>query len=197
MKIITRIKRSAFYYRFKHSIRDYYVFYADSTEMLDKAQKLIRPLPEGCELVHLTEENKEQYKCKWKVNKMLSVNGEVWAVVNNNEIIAYHYGTHRFKKSLFFNVENCDFEHIELMVDEKFRRKGIGLYLLYHTVKNLNLNNVKDLRKLGTVIAADNIPSVKLHELIGFKKNRRVIFFHWPRTKDGHYKYINVPHYTI
>ena len=59
--------------RIKHSFRDYYVFYADSKELLDKAQKLLRPLPEGCELVHLTKENKDQYKCKWNVNQMLQM----------------------------------------------------------------------------------------------------------------------------
>ena len=32
----------------KHSIRNYYVLYADSTEMLEKAQEKLRPLPEGC-----------------------------------------------------------------------------------------------------------------------------------------------------
>lgn len=196
MKIIDRIKHSVFYYRIKHSPRNYCVFYSDSTEMLDKAQKLIRHLPEGCELVHLTEENKDKYKCKWKVNKMLSVEGEVWAVVKNDEIIAYHYGTYRSKNSLFFKVKNCDFEHIELMVDERYRRNGIGLFLLYHTVKNLNPKYVKN-SKLGTVIKLSNIPSIKLHELIGFKRDRRVMFFHWERVKDGHYKYINIPHYTI
>ena len=49
MKIIKRII---------HAIHNYYVLYADSTEMLDKAQKLLRPLPQGCELVKLTYENK-------------------------------------------------------------------------------------------------------------------------------------------
>ena len=65
--------------------------------------------------------------------------GEAWAIVkDNNEIIAWHYGTYRDKDSMFFKVKNSDFEHIELLTDEKFRRMGLGLYLLYHTVKNLN-----------------------------------------------------------
>ena len=114
MKIINRIKHSAFYYRMKHSIRIYDVLYVDSTELLDKAQKVLRPLPEGCELVKLTQENKNNYKCKWKVNKILSVEGEAWAVVNNdNEIIAYHYGTYRDNNSILFKVKNCDYEHTE------------------------------------------------------------------------------------
>lgn len=181
----------------KRSIRVYDVFYADTKELLDKAQKLLRPLPDGCELVKLSNENKDKYKCQWNVSQMLSVEGEAWAIVNNNnEIIAWHYGTYRDKESMFFKVRNCDFEHIELLVDERFRRNGLGLYLLYHTVKNLNPQNVKN-SKLGTVIKPDNIPSIKLHELIGFKKTRRVLLFHWTRIKDGHYKYINIPHYSI
>ena len=191
MKIIDRIKHSVFYYRIKHSPRNYCVFYADSTEMLDKAGKVLRPLPEGCKLVHLTEENKGYFKCKWKVNKMLSVDGEVWAVVKDDEIIAYHYGTYRGKSSLFFKVTNCDYEHIEIMVDERYRRHGIAVYLLYNAVKNLKFKDVKNL-KIGTVIRTNNIPSIRLHELIGFKKDRRVIFFHWERIKDGHYKYTNI-----
>lgn len=187
MKIIDRIK---------HSIRNYYVFYADLNEMLDKAQRLLRPLPEGCELVKLTQENKCKYKCKWDVNQMLQVNGEAWAVVNDNEIVAFHYGTYRGKNSMFFNVKNCDFEHIELMVDEKLRRKGIGLYLLYHTVKKLNPKYIKN-SKLGTVIKPDNIPSIKLHELIGFKKSHRTVFFHMAKVKNGRLVFINIPHYSI
>ena len=182
--------------RIKHAFRNYFVFYADSKELLDKAQKLLRPLPEGCELVRLTRENKDHYKCQWKVNKMLSVDGEVWAVVKDDEIIAYHYGTYRGKSSLFFKVTNCDYEHIEIMVDERYRRHGIAVYLLYNAVKNLKFKDVKNL-KIGTVIRTNNIPSIKLHELIGFNKDRRVFFFHWESVKDGHYKYINVPHYTI
>ena len=190
MNLVNKIKR------IKHSIRNYYVFYADLTELLDKAQKLLRPLPQGCELVRLTYENKDHYKCKWNVNQMLQVEGEAWAVVNNNEIIAWHYGTYRDKTSMFFKVKNCDFEHIELLVDERYRRNGIGLYLLYHTVKNLNPQNIKN-SKLGTVIRPDNIPSIKLHELIGFKKSHRVILFHWSRIKDGRLVFINIPHYYI
>gem|GEM_PF-2410523 len=191
----SRIKRLL--KRIRHSIRDYYVFYADSTELLDKAQKLLRPLPEGCELVKLTSENKNRYKCQWNVRQMLQAEGEAWAVVkDDNEIIAWHYGTYRDKTSMFFKVKNCDFEHIELLTDERFRRKGIGLYLLYQTVKNLDPKYVKN-NKVGTCIKPDNIPSIKLHELIGFRKYHRVILFHWTRKKDGHYKYINIPHYTI
>lgn len=183
--------------RVKHSVRVYDVFYADSKELLDKAQKLLRPLPDGCELVKLSNENKDKYKCQWNVNQMLSAEGEVWAIVQDGkEIIAWHYGTYRDKESMFFKVKNCDFEHIELMVDERYRRKGLGLYLLYHTVKNLNPQNIKN-SKLGTVIKPDNIPSIKLHELIGFKRFRRVVLFHWTRMQDGHIKYTNIPHYTI
>lgn len=183
--------------RVKHSVRVYDVFYADSKELLDKAQKLLRPLPDGCELVKLSNENKDKYKCQWNVNQMLSAEGEVWAIVQDGkEIIAWHYGTYRDQESMFFKVKNCDFEHIELMVDERYRRKGLGLYLLYHTVKNLNPQNIKN-SKLGTVIKPDNIPSIKLHELIGFKRFRRVVLFHWTRMQDGHIKYTNIPHYTI
>lgn len=188
MKIIDKIK---------HSIRNYYVFYADSTELLDKAKKLLRPLPPGCELIKLTGENKNIYKCSWNINQMLQVEGEAWAVVvDDNEIIAWHYGTYRGKTSMFFNVRKCDFEHIELMVDERYRRNGIGLYLLYHTVNNLDPQYVKN-SKLGTVIKPDNIPSIKLHELIGFKKSHRLIFFHRARTSNGRINFINIPHYSI
>lgn len=197
MNIINRIKQSAFYYRMKHSIRIYDVLYVDSTELLDKAQKVLRPLPEGCELVKLTRENKDKYKCKWKVNKILSVEGEAWAVVNNdNEIIAYHYGTYRDNNSILFKVENCDYEHTEIMVDERYRRKGLAVYLIYHAVKNLKFKNAEIIR-VGTVIRPNNIPSKKLHELIGFKKTNRVRFFHWERIKNGNYKYTNIPHYSI
>ena len=183
--------------RIKHSIRVYDVFYADSAELLEKAQKLLRPLPDGCELVKLSNENKNRYKCKWNVKLMLYVEGEAWAIVNNdNEIIAWHYGTYRGKDSMFFKVRNCDFEHIELLVDERFRRNGLGLYLLYHTVKNLNPKNVKN-SKLSTCIKPDNIPSIKLHELIGFKRSRRVVLFHRTRIKDGQFRFINFPHYNI
>ena len=197
MKTIKRIKHSVLYYRIKHSIRNYYVLYADSTELLEKAQKVLRPLPEGCELVQLTKENKDRYKCKWKVNKMLSVEGEVWAVVNNdNEIIAYHYGTYQNNNSILFKVKNCEYEHTEIMVDERYRRNGLAVYLIYSAIKNLKFDDVNGL-KIGTVIRPNNIPSRKLHELIGFKISHRVVFFHWERIKDGHYKYTNIPHYII
>lgn len=189
MKIIDRIK---------HAIHNYYVLYADSTEMLNKAQKLLQPLPQGCELVKLTDHNKELYKCTiGDIDKVLQFKGEAWGVVNNdNEIIAYHFGTYKGKKSLFFKVENCDFEHIEIIVDERFRRKGIALLLLYHIVKNLNFDDVNN-KKLGTVIDPNNIPSIKLHELIGFKKSHRVIFISRRRKKNGRWSFINIPHYKI
>ena len=188
MKIIDRIK---------HSIRNYYVFYADMTELLDKAEKVLRPLPQGCELVKLTYENKDCYKNLGNIDQMLQAGGEAWAVVHNkNKLIAYHFGTYRDKESMFFKVKHCDFEHVEIMVDERYRRKGIGTYLLYHTVKNLSSEHIKN-NKLGTCIRPDNIPSIKQHELIGFKKHHRVILFHMTRIKNGHFKYINFPHYTI
>lgn len=153
--------------RIRQSFRKYDVFYADSKVLLAKAQDALRPLPEGCELVKLTDENKHRYKCQWNINQMLSAEGEAWAIVDtDNEIIAWHYGTYRGKDSMFFKVRNCDFEHIELLVDERYRRKGLALYLLYHTVNNLNPNFIKN-NKVATCIKPDNVPSIKLHELIG------------------------------
>lgn len=189
MKLLDRIKKG---------IHNYYVFYADSTEMLEKAQKMLRPLPEGCGFVKLTRENKNLYKCEiGDVDKMLQVDGDVWAVVNkDNEVIAFHFGTYRGKKSLFFNVKNCDFEHIELKTDERYRRQGIALNLLYHMVKNLNFEDVNH-KKLGTVIKPDNVASVKLHELIGFKKSHRIIFVSRRRKKGDCWSFINIPHYNI
>lgn len=179
------------------SFRNYYVFYADSTELLNKAQKVLRPLPEGCELVKLTKVNKDHYKCKRDVNQMLAVEGEVWVVVDNdNEIIGYHYGTYCGKKSLFFKIKNCDYEHIEIWVDERYRRKGIGVYLLYHTVQNLDSEYIKN-NKIATCIKPDNIPSIKMHELIGFKKSHRVILFYKMKKKDGQFKFLSFPRYTI
>ncbi len=128
---------------------------------------------------------------------MLHVNGDIWAVVNeNNEMIAYHFGIYRRKKSLFFNVKHCDFEHIELKTDKRFRRQGLGLNLLYHMVKNLNFDDVNH-KKLGTVIGPSNIPSMKLHELIGFNVSYRVLLWGIRRKKDGRYTFINVPRYNI
>ena len=49
--------------RIKRSIHNYYVLYADSTELLEKAEKLLRPLPEGCRFEKITHENKNLYKC--------------------------------------------------------------------------------------------------------------------------------------
>ncbi len=185
--------------RFKQAIRDFYVLYADSTELLEKAEKLLRPLPDGCELVKLTYDNKDCYKCQWNVNQILEGvrrGGQVLAIVNdNNEIIAYHYGVCRDNKSMFFKVKNCDFEHIELLVNEEYRRKGIAIFLLYHMVKSICPQN--ENKKTGTCIRPDNIPSIKLHELIGFKISHRVKFFHMARIFKGHYAYFNFPHYKI
>ena len=189
--IMYRIRRS-------RSIHYYNVLYADSTELLEKAEKLLRPLPEGCRFEKITHENKNLYKCTiGDVDKMLHVDGDVWAVVNeNNDIIAYHFGTYRGKKSLFFNVKHCDFEHVELKTDKRFRRQGLGLNLLYHMVKNLNFDDVNH-KKLGTVIEPSNIPSMKLHEFIGFKVSHRVLFWGIRRKKDSRYTFINVPRYNI
>ena len=185
-------------YRIRRSIHYYNVLYADSTELLGKAEKLLRPLPEGCRFEKITHENKNLYKCTFgDVDKMLHVNGDVWAIVNeNDEVIAYHFGTYHGKKSLFFNVKNCDFEHIELKTDKRFRRQGLGLHLLYHMVKNLNFEDVNH-KKLGTVIEPSNIPSMKLHELIGFKVSHRVLFWGIRRKKDSRYTFINIPRYNI
>lgn len=184
--------------RIKRSIHNYYVLYADSTELLEKAEKLLRPLPEGCRFEKITHENKNLYKCTFgDVDKMLHVNGDVWAVVNeNDEVIAYHFGTYRGKQSLFFNVKKCDFEHVELKTDKKFRRQGLGLNLLYHMVKNLNFEDVNH-KRLGTVIEPSNIPSMNLHELIGFKVSHRVLFWGIRRKKDSRYTFINIPRYNI
>lgn len=192
MKIIDILKA------IKHSIHLYYVLYADSAEMLEKAQEQLRPLPEGCKIVRLTYENKNLYKCTFDdVDKMLQAGRDVWAVINNdNEIIAFHFGTYRGEKSIFFNVKNCDFEHISIVVDKKYRRKGIALHLLYHTVKNLNYEDVKN-KRLGTCIKPSNTKSIKLHELIGFKKSHILLFIHIRRKKDGRYKFINIPRYNI
>ena len=191
--ILRRIKN-----RIKRSIHNYYVLYADTTELLEKAEKLLRPLPEGCRFEKITHENKNLYKCTFgDVDKMLHVDGDIWAVVNeNDEVIAYHFGTYRGKQSLFFNVKKCDFEHVELKTDKRFRRQGFGLNLLYHMVKNLNFEDVNH-KRLGTVIEPSNIPSMNLHELIGFKVSHRVLFWGIRRKKDGHYTFINIPRYNI
>jgi hypothetical protein len=135
MKLFDRIKKGIHYY---------YVLYADSGEMLEKAQKMLRPLPEGCGFVKLTHENKNLYKCEiGDVDKMLQVDGDVWAVVNkDNKVLAFQFGTYRGKKSLFFNVKKCDYEHVEIKTDGRFRRQGLALNLLYHAVKNLNFEDV-------------------------------------------------------
>ena len=184
--------------RIKHPMRDFYVLYADKSDLLDKAQKALRPLPEGCELMRLTNENKDNYKCQWNMNQILSDEvDEAWAIVDNNkEIIGYHHGTYRGKRSMFFKVKHCDYEHTEIMVSEKYRRKGLAVYILYHVIKNLDSQYVKS-NTIGTMIRPDNIPSIKLHELIGFKIVRRVKFFHKAIIKDGKFRYVNFPHYTI
>ena len=196
MKIVNALKRLK--KKFKRSIHYYNVLYADSTELLEKAQAIIRPLPEGCRFETITRENKNLYKCTiGDVDKMLHVDGDVWAVVNENEeVIAYHFGTYRGKNSLFFHVKHCDFEHVELKTDKNYRRQGLGLNLLYHMVKNLHYEDVNH-KRLGTVIKPSNIPSMTLHELIGFKVSHRVLFWGIRRKKDGRYTFINIPHYTI
>ena len=95
-----------------------------------------------------------------------------------------------------FTDEPLGYDLQQFMVDERYRRNGIALHLLYHTVKNLNFNDVKN-KKLGTCIRPDNIPSMRLHENIGFKKSHRVIFLHQRKNKDGNYSFINIPHYSI
>ena len=154
MKIINRLKQA---------ICDFYVLYADSTELLEKAEKLLRPLPDGCELVKLTYDNKDCYKCQWNVNQILEGvrrGGQVLAIVNeNNEIIAYHYGVYRDNKSMFFKVKNCDFEHIELLVNEEYRKKGIALFLLYHMVKSICPQN----ENKKPVLASDPIIFLQLN----------------------------------
>lgn len=191
--ILRRIKN-----RIKRSIHYYYVLYADSTELLEKSEKLLRPLPEGCRFQKITFENKNLYKCTFgDVDKMLHVNGDVWAVVNeNNEVIAYHFGTYRGKDSLFFHVRHCDFEHVELKTAKDYRRQGLGMNLLHHMVKNMNYEDVNH-KKLGTVIEPSNIPSLKLHVIIGFKISHKVLFWGIRRKKDSRYTFINIPHYSI
>lgn len=183
--------------RLIHSTRNFYILYADLDDLLEKAHKALHPLPEGCELVKLTKDNKDLYKCQWNYNQILSEEvDEAWAVVCNNEIVGYHHGTYYGKKSMFFKVRNCDYEHTEIMVDERFRRKGLAVHLLYHAVKNLDPLYVK-YNRIGTMIKPDNIPSIKLHELIGFKIKRRVFLFHKAKIKDGKFTYFNFPQYSI
>ena len=181
--------------------RYFYILYADSTVLLDKAQKVLRPLPEGCKLVKMTMENKNRYKCEiGDVDKMLqfSGGGYVWVIVNDdNEIIGFQYGMYRGAKSLFFKVRNCDYEHIEIKVDERYRRKGIAVYLLYHAVNNLEFNDVRN-KKVGTCIKPTNTASLKLHQLIGFKISHKVLFVHKRRKlTDGCYSIRNIPRFRI
>ena len=183
--------------RIKYMFRDYYIYYADIAELLNKAEEVVSPLPNGLDIVKLTKDNKGLYKCRWNVNKMLSVDGDVWAVVDRNtDIVAWNYGTYRDNDSMFFSVKNCDFESIEIYVDEKFRRKGVAFHLLYHTIKELNPEKIK-IGRVATCIRPDNISSIKLHELIGYKRSRRVRLIHIAKIRDGRFTYINFPHYTI
>lgn len=194
MKIVSVLKK------IKHSIHNYYVLYADSTELLEKAQEKLRPLPEGLRIVRLTYENEHLYKCTIDdKDKLLhfSVDGESWIVVDDdNNVVAFHYGTYRGNRSIFYNVKNCDFEHVSIQVDKKYQRQGIALFLLYHIVKNLKYDDVKD-KRLGTCIKPTNIASIELHELIGFKVSHRVTLIHIRRKKDGRYTFINIPRYSI
>ena len=204
MSIIGGVKQRirGYYHSIKNSIKKsihyYDVLYADSTELLEKAEKMLRPLPEGCRFERISHENKNLYKCTVSdVDKMLLVDGDIWAIVNeNDEIIAFHFGTYRGKKSLFFNVKHCDFEHVELKTDVKYRRQGLALNLLYHMVKNLNFEDVKH-KRLGTVIKPSNIPSIKLHENIGFKVSHQVLFWGIRRKKGDRYTFINIPRLSI
>lgn len=184
----------------KHAIHRYCILYADSTELLEKAQEKLRPLPEGLRIERLTYENEHLYKCKIDdKDKLLhfSVDGESWIVVDDdNNVVAFHYGTYRGNRSIFYNVKNCDFEHVSIQVDKKYQRQGIALFLLYHIVKNLKYDNVKD-KRLGTCIKPTNIASIELHELIGFKISHRVTLIHIRRKKDGRYTFINIPRYNI
>lgn len=183
--------------RVKHSIRDFYILYADRNDLLAKAEKALHPLPEGCELLKLTRENMNQYKCQWNINQIMSDEvDEAWAVIDNNEIVGYHHGTYRGGNSMLFKVRNCDYEHTEIMVDERYRRKGMAIYILYHVIKNLDSQYVKE-NKVSTMIRPDNTPSIKLHELIGFKIDHRVKFFHKAIIKNGKFRYLNFPYYTI
>ena len=93
------MKISSILKKLRHSIRNYYVFYADSTELLEKAQEKLRPLPEGLRMVKLTYENKHLYKCRiGDLDKILqcSVNGELWGVVDDDNNISKvaHYEKH-------------------------------------------------------------------------------------------------------
>lgn len=201
MSVTNRIKRAILYRigKAKKSIHNYYVLYADSTEMLEKAQKLMRPLPEGCRIVRLTRENKILYKCTvGDVDKMLYVDGDVWAVVNRgNEVMAFQFGTYRGKKSLFFNVKHCDYEHVEIKTDEKYRRQGLALILLCHMVQNLHFEDVRN-KRLATVVKPSNTASLNLHERIGFKISHRVVFWGIRRKKkDGRWLFVNIPRYSI
>ena len=54
--------------------------------------------------------------------------------------------------------------------------------LLHHMVKNMNYEDVNH-KKLGTVIEPSNIPSLKLHVIIGFKISHKVLFWGIRRKK--------------
>lgn len=182
--------------RLKKSINIKYILYADSSEVLEKAHELLRSLPHGCELVELSGGNKNCYKCKRNVNLILERKdggrGQVLAVVADNEIIAYHHGKFKGNNTLFFKVRNCDYEHTEIYVDERYRRKGIAVFLLYHAMKSLRQN-----MKVGTMISPDNVPSLELHTKLGFRMSHKVRFFNMTRILNGHYVFINIPHHRI
>lgn len=182
--------------RIKKTINRKYILYANSSEVLGKAQELLRPLPQGCELVELTSRDRNRYKCKRNLDIILegkgAGKGQVLAVVDDNEIIAYHHGKFRGNNTLFFKVRNCDYECTEIYVDELYRRKGIATFLLCHAMKNLRQN-----MKVGTMISLDNAPSLRLHEQVGFRISHKVTFFNMTRIMNGHYVFINIPHYNI
>lgn len=83
------------------------------------------------------------------------------------------------------------------MVDERYRRMGLAVYLLYHAINDEVINVKKHHGKVGTMIRPDNISSLKLHEHLGFKISHKVLFFHMARVKDGHFVYYNYPHLII
>lgn len=182
--------------RLKKAINIKYILYADSCELLENAQKMLRPLPQGCKLVELTSGDRNRYKCKRNLDIILegkgAGKGQVLAVVDDNEIIAYHHGKFRGNNTLFFKVRNCDYEYTEIYVDELYRRKGIATFLLCHAMKNLRQN-----MKVGTMISPDNVPSLELHTKLGFRMSHKVRFFNMTRILNGHYVFINIPHHRI
>ena len=111
------------------------------------------------------------------------------------------------------SVANFDTEYMNKfflrdLVLELTAFNKVGMFL-----KDLKINDISDSmnnmlevkatyedvnhKKLGTVIEPSNIPSMKLHERIGFKVSHRVLFWGIRRKKDGRYTFINVPRYNI